>query len=76
MDQDILQRAVDKISGGKYYCAFCGGRLEAAMKVKAQGPHAFLCAIVEHPGMICGSAEWMIDVAGTALENARLSTPP
>lgn len=62
-----LYAAVGQIVARKYYCTFCAGRRDAALAEAKHGPRAFLMAAVNHQGMICGCAEWIIDTAQDAL---------
>lgn len=62
-----LYAAVGQIVARKYYCEFCAGRRDAAMAEAKHGPRAFPMAAVNHQGMICGCAEWIIDTAQDAL---------
>jgi hypothetical protein len=73
-----LYVAVGQIVARKYYCTFCAGRRDAALAEAKHGPRAFLMAAVNHQGMICGCAEWIIDTAKDALScpNNKLTDAP
>lgn len=74
-DLTQLYLAVGKIVARKYYCNFCAGRRDAALAKAKDGPKAFLLAAVNHTGMICSCAEWIIDTAQDALPTAPNSPP-
>lgn len=71
-----LQSFVGEIVCRRYLCSFCKGRLDAAMEVRGNGPRAFLEAIRDHKGMLCGSAEWMKQRAADAIGWPEPATQP
>lgn len=62
-----LYAAAGQIVCRKYYCQCCAGRRDAALEKAKFGPAAFLHAVINHNGMSCGCAEWMIETAHDAL---------
>jgi hypothetical protein len=48
-------------------CGFCRERMDAALKVAGNGPEAFLTAIRDHEGMMCGCAWAMKERAADAI---------
>jgi hypothetical protein len=67
--------AVGRIVSRPYRCGFCMDRLKSALAVHDQGAEAFLRAAINYHGMLCGSAEWMVDEARAAIR-ARDAAPP
>jgi len=65
--EDRLRAFVGEIVCRRYLCGCCRDRLDAALAVKHKGPRAFLEAIRDHEGMLCGSSEWMRECAADAI---------